>query len=80
MEHDPVWLAVGFFGQGLFSMRFVIQWFTSERARKSIVPRAFWYFSLAVARRCWPIRFIAATRCSSSGKARASSSTCATCG
>lgn len=47
MENDPIWLAVGFFGQALFSMRFVIQWFKSERAKKSIIPRAFWYFSLA---------------------------------
>ncbi len=41
------WLAVGFLGQGLFTMRFVIQWIHSERARKSVVPVAFWYFSLA---------------------------------
>ena len=47
MEHDPIWLAIGFLGQGLFSMRFVIQWIKSERAKKSIVPLAFWYFSLA---------------------------------
>lgn len=47
MENDSIWLAVGFFGQALFSMRFVIQWFTSERAKRSIIPHAFWYFSLA---------------------------------
>jgi lipid-A-disaccharide synthase-like uncharacterized protein len=28
-------------------MRFVVQWLKSERLRKSVVPRAFWYFSLA---------------------------------
>ncbi|MGH6624441.1 MAG: lipid-A-disaccharide synthase N-terminal domain-containing protein [Burkholderiaceae bacterium] len=47
MEHSPLWLVIGFVGQGLFSMRFVIQWLKSERAKKSIVPVAFWYFSLA---------------------------------
>ena len=41
------WLGVGFAGQALFSARFLIQWLASERARRSIVPRAFWYFSLA---------------------------------
>ncbi len=29
----------------MFSMRFIIQWIASERARASIVPEAFWYFS-----------------------------------
>ncbi|MCB1369814.1 MAG: lipid-A-disaccharide synthase N-terminal domain-containing protein [Rhodobacteraceae bacterium] len=31
----------------MFSMRFLIQWISSERARKSVMPVAFWYFSLA---------------------------------
>ena len=47
MEHDPVWLAIGFLGQGLFSIRFIIQWLKSERIKRSVVPLAFWYFSLA---------------------------------
>ena len=46
MEHDPIWLAVGFLGQGLFSARFIIQWLKSEKLKKSVVPLAFWYFSL----------------------------------
>ncbi len=29
----------------MFSMRFIIQWIASERARKSIMPETFWYFS-----------------------------------
>jgi lipid-A-disaccharide synthase-like uncharacterized protein len=41
------WLLVGFIGQGLFTMRFVVQWLASERQRKSVIPLAFWYFSLA---------------------------------
>lgn len=43
---DIVWLGVGFVGQGLFSARFLIQWIASERAKRSVVPLAFWYFSL----------------------------------
>lgn len=42
-----IWLAVGFLGQGLFSMRFLVQWWASERQRKSVIPLAFWYFSIA---------------------------------
>ena len=40
------WIMVGFLGQALFSMRFLIQWIMSERARRSVMPTAFWYFSL----------------------------------
>ena len=47
MESSAAWLAVGFIGQALFTMRFLIQWIHSERLRQSIVPTAFWYFSLA---------------------------------
>lgn len=46
MDRDTLWLLIGFLGQGLFMMRFVIQWLQSERARKSVVPVAFWYFSI----------------------------------
>ncbi len=41
------WLAVGFTAQAMFMMRFVIQWLASEKARRSVVPDAFWYWSLA---------------------------------
>jgi len=41
------WLIVGFLGQTFFSMRFLIQWIHSERMRKSLIPVAFWYFSVA---------------------------------
>ncbi len=41
------WVMVGLSGQLMFSMRFIIQWLSSERARKSVMPVAFWYFSLA---------------------------------
>lgn len=44
---DLVWLAIGFGAQALFSARFLVQWLMSERARRSIVPEVFWYFSFA---------------------------------
>ena len=44
---ELVWLAVGFIAQLMFSMRFLVQWIASERARRSIVPEMFWYFSVA---------------------------------
>ncbi len=44
---ELIWLLVGFGGQLLFSARFLVQWITSERSRRSVVPVAFWYFSIA---------------------------------
>ncbi len=43
---EKTWLAVGFCAQLMFAMRFIIQWIASERARRSIVPETFWYFSM----------------------------------
>ncbi|RIK98161.1 MAG: hypothetical protein DCC74_05275 [Proteobacteria bacterium] len=40
------WVALGFVAQAFFTMRFVVQWIASERARKSIIPVAFWFFSI----------------------------------
>ena len=42
---EKAWLGVGFLAQLMFSMRFIVQWIASERARRSIVPETFWYFS-----------------------------------
>ena len=47
MKIPPFWLVVGFIGQALFSMRFLLQWVKSEREGRSVIPVAFWYFSLA---------------------------------
>ena len=40
------WIIVGFIAQGLFFMRFFVQWIISEREGKSVVPLAFWIFSV----------------------------------
>ena len=42
-----VWIAIGFAAQAMFSARFLIQWIASERAGRSVVPVAFWFFSIA---------------------------------
>ncbi|HTH35724.1 MAG TPA: lipid-A-disaccharide synthase N-terminal domain-containing protein [Xanthobacteraceae bacterium] len=41
------WVLLGFAAQGLFTMRFLVQWIASERAKRSVIPLAFWYFSIA---------------------------------
>jgi lipid-A-disaccharide synthase-like uncharacterized protein len=40
------WVALGFVAQTLFAMRFLVQWIASERAGRSIIPAAFWMFSV----------------------------------
>ena len=39
-------MLLGLLGQGLFSMRFIVQWIASEKAGKSVIPFSFWLFSL----------------------------------
>jgi lipid-A-disaccharide synthase-like uncharacterized protein len=46
MDEDGWWLVVGFGGQALFMARFVLQWLTSERERRSVLPVSFWYLSI----------------------------------
>ncbi len=41
-----VWLVIGFVAQGAFFMRFLVQWIESERRKQSVIPTAFWYFSV----------------------------------
>jgi lipid-A-disaccharide synthase-like uncharacterized protein len=40
------WLVFGICAQLLFAARFLVQWITSERAGKSVIPFAFWIFSM----------------------------------
>lgn len=40
------WLVLGFLGQAFFSARFLIQWIVSERRNESVIPAAFWIFSI----------------------------------
>jgi lipid-A-disaccharide synthase-like uncharacterized protein len=47
MTAEQVWVTIGFLGQALFSARFIVQWIYSERHKKSVIPVAFWWFSLS---------------------------------
>jgi lipid-A-disaccharide synthase-like uncharacterized protein len=40
------WVLLGFVAQIMFTLRFVVQWVASERAGHSVVPLAFWLFSI----------------------------------
>ena len=41
------WLILGLFGQAMFSARFLVQWIATERQKRSVVPVAFWWLSIA---------------------------------
>ncbi|VAV83255.1 Lipid-A-disaccharide synthase [hydrothermal vent metagenome] len=43
---NKMWLAIGFAGQLLFASRFIVQWLASEKAKKSVIPLAFWFLSI----------------------------------
>ncbi len=46
MHSETLWLSIGFSGQACFTCRFLVQWLASERQKRSVIPLAFWYFSL----------------------------------
>ena len=44
--YDTIWGLIGFLGQAVFGVRFLIQWIRSEQQGHSVIPIAFWYCSL----------------------------------
>ncbi len=40
------WVLIGYGGQAIFFMRWIVQWFVSERSGKSEIPIAFWWLSI----------------------------------
>ncbi|MHC4109623.1 MAG: lipid-A-disaccharide synthase N-terminal domain-containing protein [Planctomycetota bacterium] len=44
---DLIWATTAFVGQVVFGGRFILQWIVSEYKKKSHVPTAFWFMSLA---------------------------------
>lgn len=40
------WVWFGFLAQAFFFGRFAVQWWATERARRVVIPAAFWWFSL----------------------------------
>jgi len=47
IEQFNLWILFGFVAQVMFMMRFLVQWIASERAQRSVMPVAFWFFSVA---------------------------------
>jgi lipid-A-disaccharide synthase-like uncharacterized protein len=47
VTHLDWWVLLGFVAQIMFTLRFAVQWLASERAGHSVVPMAFWVFSIA---------------------------------
>ncbi len=41
-----VWKAVGWAGNAVFSSRFLVQWYATEKRRRVVVPAAFWWLRL----------------------------------
>jgi lipid-A-disaccharide synthase-like uncharacterized protein len=41
------WLVFGLAAQLVFAARFIVQWISSERAGKSVIPFAFWILSVS---------------------------------
>ena len=46
-QNGAVWAGIGYAGQAVFGVRFLIQWLRSEQAGHSVVPIVFWYVSVA---------------------------------
>ena len=41
-----VWKAVGWVGNFIFTSRFLVQWYATEKKKQVVVPQAFWWLSL----------------------------------
>ena len=46
-QMEFIWVMVGLGGQLMFMTRFLLQWIATEKARKSVIPVSFWWFSIA---------------------------------
>ena len=40
------WTIFGLVGNTMFTSRFIVQWYVSEKLKKSVIPKNFWHFSL----------------------------------
>lgn len=43
---ERLWIIFGFAAQFVFFLRFGVQWYVSEKLKKSIIPISFWYISI----------------------------------
>jgi lipid-A-disaccharide synthase-like uncharacterized protein len=42
-----VWKVIGWMGNAIFSTRFLVQWYATEKRQQVVVPPLFWWLSLA---------------------------------
>lgn len=40
------WKAIGWCGNAVFSSRFIVQWYATEKKKQVVVPTSFWWLSL----------------------------------
>jgi lipid-A-disaccharide synthase-like uncharacterized protein len=40
------WKVIGWLGNAIFSSRFLVQWYVTEKRKRVVVPQAFWWLSL----------------------------------
>ncbi|WP_420005394.1 lipid-A-disaccharide synthase N-terminal domain-containing protein [Arenibacterium sp. LLYu02] len=45
-QAELVWVIIGVGAQLMFSMRFILQWWASEKSGRSVIPEVFWWFSI----------------------------------
>src|SRR5208337_2222979 len=41
-----IWKVIGWLGNVVFTSRFFVQWYATERLKRVVVPAAFWWLSL----------------------------------
>jgi lipid-A-disaccharide synthase-like uncharacterized protein len=46
LNNLDLWVVFGFAAQFVFFLRFVVQWFESEKKKQSVIPVQFWYLSI----------------------------------
>jgi lipid-A-disaccharide synthase-like uncharacterized protein len=46
LSAKAIFSAIGIAGQVLFTARIVVQWYASEKAKQSVVPKSFWWLSV----------------------------------
>ena len=45
-NQNDAWFIVGLLSQGIFFLRFFVQWLASEKEKACVIPISFWYLSL----------------------------------
>lgn len=46
MTSEQAWVTFGMVGQLVFMARFIVQWISSEKAGRSVMPASFWFLSI----------------------------------